>query len=90
MTVWLRRGDRGELMAIEVTPGAEYDLRRRAVVALEPILLQVAGQLHPRELDRVAAWAVANADLIQDVWDGSLPAVAATLQQVRALPPGRW
>ncbi len=89
MTVWLRRGDRGELMAIEVTPGGEYDLRRRAVLALEPILLQVSGQLHPRELDRVAAWAVANADLIQDVWDGSLPMPSA-LQQVRGLPPGRW
>ncbi len=90
VAVWLRRGERLELMTIEVTPGLEYDLRRRAVLAVEPIVLQVSGALHPRELDRIAAWVATNADLIQEVWDGNVPPGAAALTQVRRLPPSRW
>ena len=50
-----------------------------------------AGQLQQRELDQVAAWVMANSDLIQDYWDGSLPSGSAVPGRIRRVTPqSRW
>ena len=75
---------------IEVTPGADYHPARRSLLMLEPVILQVTGQLHPRELEEIAAWAAANADLIQDYWDGTIASVFDVAGRVRPVPATRW
>ena len=91
LSVWLRRGgDEEEGATIEVTPGAEYNAARRSLLILEPMILQVAGTLQPRELDQVAAWAMANADLIEDYWDGSIASIFDIAGRVKAVPASRW
>jgi hypothetical protein len=89
-SVWLRRGGDEEGATIEVTPGADYHPARRSLLMLEPVILQVAGQLHPRELEEIAAWAAANADLIQDYWDGTIASVFDVAGRVRPVPATRW
>ena len=89
-SVWLRRGGDEEGATIEVTPGADYHPARRSLLMLEPVILQVAGQLHPRELEEIAAWAAANADLIQDYWDGTIASVFDIAGRVRPVPASRW
>ena len=53
------------------------------------MILQVAGHLQPTELDQIAAWAVANADLIQDYWDGSIASIFDVAGRVRPVPASR-
>ncbi len=89
-SVWLRRGGDESSATIEVTPGADYHPARRSLLMLEPVILQVAGQLQPRELEEVAAWAAANADLIQDYWDGTIASVFDIAGRVRPVPATRW
>ena len=91
LSVWLRRGEEGEGATIEVTPGSDYHPARRSLLILEPVVLQVAGQLRPRELDQVAAWVAANTDLIQDYWDGTIASVFDVAGRVRQVPAAsRW
>ena len=91
LSVWLRRGEEGEGATIEVTPGADYHLARRSLLILEPVVLQVTGQLRPRELDQVAAWVAANAELIQDYWDGTIASVFDVAGRVKQVPAAaRW
>jgi hypothetical protein len=92
LSVWLRRGgDEEDGATIEVTPGADYNPARRSLLIIEPVVLQVVGTLQPRELDQVAAWAVANADLIQDYWDGSIASVFDVAGRVKQVPAAsRW
>lgn len=90
-TVWLRRGGGQFGVTIEVTPGAEYQPARRSLLVVEPMVMQVVGQLQQRELDQVAAWVMANSDLIQDYWDGLVPSgieVPGRIRRVPSLP--RW
>ncbi len=82
-SVWLRRGAADTSATLEVTPGAEYNPARRSLLILEPMILQVAGLLQPHELEQVAAWASANAELIQDYWDGSTTSVSNITERVR-------
>lgn len=90
-SIWLRRGEEGEGATIEVTPGADYHLARRSLIILEPVVLQVVGQLRPRELDQVAAWVAANAELIQDYWDGTIASVFDVAPRVKQVPAmSRW
>ncbi len=89
-SVWLRRGGDEGSATIEVTPGADYHPARRSLLMLEPVILQVTGQLQPRELEEVAAWASANADLIQDYWDGTIASVFDIAGRVRPVPATRW
>jgi len=90
LSVWLRRGGSEEGATVEVTPGGEYNLARRSLLTLEPMVLQVIGYLQPRELEQVAAWVTINADLIQDYWDGSLESVFEIAGRVRPVPTSRW
>lgn len=86
LSVWLRRGGDEGGATIEVTPDAEYNPARRSLLMLEPMILQVSGYLQPAELDQIAAWAMANADLIQDYWDGSIATIFDVAGRVRPVP----
>jgi hypothetical protein len=88
--LWLRQGGGNEDTTFEVTLGPDYNPARCSLLILEPMVLEVSGFLQPLELQQVATWAVANAELIQDCWDGlpiSAPEVAG---RVRPVPAQRW
>ena len=86
--MWLRVGGYDESVTIEVTPGKQYDPARRSLLIIEPMVLQVVGSLQNHELEQIAAWAVANADLIQDCWDGLNEFDIA--DRVKPVPTQRW
>jgi hypothetical protein len=88
LSVWLRPSGNEESVTIEVTHGAEYNPARRSLLILEPMILQVVGSLQQRELEQVAAWAVANAELIQEYWDSSIGSDIAG--RVKPVPIQRW
>ena len=90
LSVWLRRGAADTSATLEVTPGAEYNPARRSLLILEPMILQVTGSLRPHELEQVAAWASANAELIQDYWDGSTTSVSNITGRVRPVSAASW
>lgn len=89
-SVWLRRGGDQANTTIEVTPGGEYNPARRSLLILEPMVLQVVGLLQPRELERIAAWAAVNAELIQDYWEGSIVSASEVAGRVKLVTPSRW
>ena len=89
-SVWLRRGKDPSNATFEVTPGGDYNPARRSLLILEPMILQVQGSLQPRELEQVAAWATANADLIQDYWDGSVASASVIAGRVKRVTASRW
>ena len=89
-SVWLRRGGDPSNAAFEVTPGGDYNPARRSLLILEPLVLQVQGFLQPRELEQVAAWATANAGLIQDYWDGSVVSASVVAGRVKPVTASRW
>lgn len=89
-SVWLRRGGDPSNATFEVTPGGDYNPARRSLLILEPMVLQVQGFLQPRELEQVAAWAMANAGLIQDYWDGSVASASVIAGQVKPVTASRW
>lgn len=89
-SVWLRRGEAPSNATFEVTPGGNYNPARRSLLILEPMILQVQGFLQPRELEQVAAWAMANAGLIQDYWDGSVVSASVVAGRVRPVTVSRW
>jgi hypothetical protein len=88
LSVWLRAGGYGESVTIEVTPGKHYNPAQRSLLIVEPMVLQVVGSLQKREVEQIAAWAVANAELIQDCWDGSNDFDIA--DRVKPVPTQRW
>ena len=89
-SVWLRRGGDPSNATFEVTPGGDYNPARRSLLILEPMVLQVHGFLQPRELEQVAAWATANAGLIQDYWDGSVVSASVVTGRVKPVMASRW
>ena len=89
-SVWLRRGGDPSNATFEVTPGGDYNPARRSLLILEPMVLQVQGFLQPRELEQVAAWATANAGLIQDYWDGAVGSASALAGRVKPVTASRW
>jgi len=88
--VWLRRGHGQPIVLIGVTPNARFDPDRLTLLALEPIVMQVSGGLFQADFDRVAAWAMVNRDLIDDVWDGQIDSAEAVLARVRKTPAPGW
>ena len=88
--MWLRRGGDPSNTAFEVTPSGDYNPARRSLLILEPLVLQVQGFLQPRELEQVAAWATANAGLIQDYWDGSVVSASVVAGRVKPVTASRW
>lgn len=89
-SVWLRRGGDPSNATFEVTPGGDYNPARRSLLILEPMVLQVQGFLQSRELEQVAAWATANAGLIQDYWDGSVVSASVVAGRVKPVTASRW
>ena len=88
--VWLQRANGRETVVIEVTPGGRYDPDAATIIALEPVALQVAGGLYARDFERVAAWAAANRDLIDDWWDSRLDAFEDVVSRVKKVPAPAW
>ena len=60
------------------------------VLALEPIVLQIAGGLHARDFERVATWATANRDLIDLFWDGQIDGFEDIMSRVKKVPAPGW
>jgi hypothetical protein len=89
-SVWLRRGEDPLNATFEVTLGGDYNPVRRSLLILEPMILQVQGSLQPRDLEQVAAWATANAELIQDYWDGSVVSASVITERVKRVTASRW
>ena len=88
--VWLQRASGRDNIVIEVTPGGRYDPALATVLALEPIVLQIAGGLHARDFERVATWATANRDLIDDFWDSQIDAFEEIMARVKKVPAPGW
>lgn len=88
--IWLQRSSGRDNLVIEVTPGGRYDPDNVTVLALEPMILQIAGGLHARDFERVAAWANANRDLIDEFWDGEIDSFEEITSRVKKVPPPGW
>ncbi len=88
--IWLQRSNGRDNLVIEVTPGGRYDPDNVTVLALEPMILQIAGGLHARDFERVAAWANANRDLIDEFWDGEIDSFEEITSRVKKVPPPGW
>jgi len=88
--VWLQRANGRDNVVIEVTPGGRYDPETCTVIVLEPVALQVVGGLYTRDFERVAAWAAANRDLIDDWWDSSIDDFEEVASRVKKVPAPAW
>ncbi len=88
--IWLRKGNGQDDLVIEVTPGYRYDADNVTQLALEPIVVQISGGLYQRDFERVSAWAMANRDLIDDVWDGVVTALEDVNERVKKVPAPGW
>jgi len=88
--VWLQRSNGRDGIVIEVTPGGRYDPALVTVLALEPIVLQIAGGLHAREFERVATWATANRDLIDAFWEDQIDSFEDIMSRVKKVPAPGW
>ena len=88
--IWLQRAGGRDNLVIEVTPGGRYDPDNVTVLALEPMILQIAGGLNARDFERVSAWANANRDLLDDFWEGSQESFEDITGRVKKVPPPGW
>ena len=88
--IWLQRANGRDNQVIEVTPGTRYDPDTRTVLALEPIVVQIAGGLYERDFERVSAWAMTNRDLIDDFWDGQIDSFSEIESRVKKVPAPGW
>ena len=88
--VWLQRSNGRDDVLIEVTPGTRYDPGLVTTLALEPIVLQIAGGLHARDFERVATWATANRDLIDLFWDSQIDNFEDIMSRVKKVPAPGW
>lgn len=88
--IWLQRANGRDNLVIEVTPGGRYDPENVTVLALEPMILQIAGGLNARDFERVAAWANANRDLIDEFWEGCQDPFEEMTSRVKKVPPPGW
>ena len=88
--IWLRQGQGQDDLIIEVTPGYRYDADNVTQLALEPIVVQISGGLYQRDFERVSAWAMANRDLIDDVWDGTVTSLEDVNARVKKVPAPGW
>jgi hypothetical protein len=46
--------------------------------------------LQPRDLDRIAAWAAVNSDLIEGYWTGAIVSNEDARRSVRRVPVRNW
>lgn len=88
--IWLRRGYGEDSALVGVTPGTRFDPDRLTVLAVEPIVIEVSGGLGRNELGRVSAWIMANRDLIDDFWAGTITSHAEIGRRIRKVPAPGW
>lgn len=88
--IWLNQSNGQDDPVIEVTPGFRYDSDNVTQLALEPMVIQISGGLYQREFERVSAWAMANRDLIDDVWDGEITEIEDINARVKKVPAPGW
>lgn len=88
--IWLNQSNGQDDPIIEVTPGFRYDSDNVTQLALEPMVIQISGGLYQREFERVSAWAMANRDLIDDVWEGEITAIDEINARVKKVPAPGW
>ncbi|HWX48607.1 MAG TPA: replication protein RepA [Roseomonas sp.] len=88
--VWLRRGKGAAPPVIGVTPGTRFEPERLTVLMLEPLIMQVIGGLPQKEFDAVSAWAMANRDLVDLVWEGRIGSFEEAAHRVRKAPVLSW
>ena len=88
--IWLNQSNGQDDPIIEVTPGFRYDSDNVTQLALEPMVIQISGGLYQREFERVSAWAMANRDLIDDVWDGEVTEIEDINARVKKVPAPGW
>ncbi|MCR0980916.1 replication initiation protein [Roseomonas populi] len=88
--VWLRRGHGDENILVGVTPGTRMDTDRLTILMVEPIVMQVSGGLGQNDFDRVSAWVMANRDLIDEFWEGSIVSAEEVNRRVRKAPGPTW
>jgi hypothetical protein len=90
VVIWLRRGDAHEQAVIAATPGTRMDPDRLTLLMLEPLIMQVSGGLNQGEFDKVSAWAMANRDLIDQVWEGQIGSFEEVASRVKKVPAPGW
>jgi hypothetical protein len=90
VVIWLRRGDAHEQAVIAATPGTRMDPDRLTLLMLEPLIMQVSGGLNQGEFDKVSAWAMANRDLIDQVWEGEIGSFEEVASRVKKVPAPGW
>ena len=88
--VWLRRGHGDENILVGITPGTRMDTDRLTVLMVEPIVMQVSGGLGQNDFDRVSAWVMANRDLIDEFWEGTIASAEEVNSRVRKAPGPTW
>ncbi|MBP0445461.1 hypothetical protein J8J14_11800 [Roseomonas sp. SSH11] len=88
--VWLRRGHGDENILVGVTPGTRLDTERLTILMVEPIVMQVSGGLGQSDFERVSAWVMANRDLIDEFWEGSIASAEEVMRRVRKAPGPTW
>lgn len=88
--IWLRRGYGEDSALVGVTPSARFDPDWLTVMAVEPIVMEVSGSLGRQEAGRIAAWIMANRDLIDDFWAGEVTSHAEIARRIRKVPAGGW
>ena len=88
--VWLRRGHGDENILVAVTPGTRLDTDRITLLMVEPIVMQVSGGLGQSDFERVSAWVMANRDLIDEFWEGSITSAEEVMRRVRKAPGPTW
>lgn len=88
--IWLQRSQGRDDPLVEVTPGGRYDPSVVTVLALEPMVVQIAGGLYQRDFDRVSSWTMANRDLIDAFWFDEIDDIEAIFARVKKVPAPGW
>ena len=89
LSIWLQQASGRNIAAtIEVTPGKDYHSGQRSVLTIEPLVMQVVGNLPRAELAQLETWAMSNAEVIQDYWDGAIATASDVFSRIT--PVGKW
>ena len=89
LSIWLQRASGRDIATIEVTPGKDYHSGQRSVLIIEPLVMQVVGNLHRSELAQLETWAMSNAEVIQDYWDGAIATASDVFSRITPVGKGR-
>jgi hypothetical protein len=88
--IWLRRGHGDEPPVIGVTPDVHWGPEQLTVLLLEPLIMQDSGDLPQAEFNAVSAWAMANRDVIDLVWDSQIGSLEEVTHRLRKVAPLGW